>query len=96
MSAVSREFIVKEPPTSAEVQEFVAEAIRFSSTLNLVLLPDQEVPPPQEKHIAITMHHIDLMGDGRLLVIGDNNESRHITVRTQEKDQPATVSIVTF
>ncbi|HET7320060.1 MAG TPA: hypothetical protein VFI84_00565 [Candidatus Saccharimonadales bacterium] len=94
MSPISREFIVVEPPTSAEVQEFVAEAIRFSSTLDLVLLPDQEVPPPQEKPVAITMHLVNLLSNGRLLVLGISDESPHITVRTQDKDQPATASIV--
>lgn len=90
-----QEFWVKVPPTSEEVRDMVAEAIRYKSPLELVILPDQEVPAPEEIPLVFPMRQVHLFKDGRLKIEGDNENYDSIVVRTQQADeQPARASIV--
>ena len=90
-----QEFLVTEPPTSEEVRDRVAAAIRYRNPLELILLPEQDIPAPRGILLIFPMRHINLRANGQLDIEGNTDTYSSIVVRTHESDsEPATASIV--
>lgn len=89
MSSI-QEIIVVEPPTSAEVQERVVQAMLSGSFVSLVVRLIQEIPVPQDEEVSFRIQQTVHPLEGGMTIAGMTEDARSIIIRTpSEISEPA-------